>query len=394
MNRFLAISTLGLTALVTLNAGQIQIGLSNGITQSYLGWSGTAAAGGGSAPCTGSVISYNPGFTGCVSPTSTTPPNVAPAAGYGNATGAGAQGSAGNNLYGVDASNNTAWAIKADSSLFELAGTNSGGALSPNIGTSNQLTASNGVQFNLSNQYSPTAVGYADFGLLNNVVTPGLYELTVPVGIGNVSSVSTLLQDYWAVGTAPAVGSGTAGQSTAVTFEFDTSSGGTASPTFVTAYLTNGDDISNGVTCTMTCGSVSQFLSSYVTSDTLDTAVGSSLSASLAAMASTTNGIHEVFTPNVYTATFSGGGLTTAGAYSSVSAGSVQLDEQTFSFAGTPYANDFLVAVIVNNQMNPNLSKVDVSAVTVSQATPEPSTILLLLTGLGSIGLGAFRRRK
>jgi hypothetical protein len=371
MNRFLAASTLGLISILTLNAGQIQIGGATGITANYL-------LGTSSPTCTGGAIAYNPGFVSCLS-----------TATYASTQGsAAANNASGMNLYGVSNLNTTAWATKTDSVMFQNASS------SPAPGP---ITA-NGTIFDLYSNGGQAGI-YADFGLNNGTVTPGLYTLTTPVGIADVSSVSTMLQDYWAVETAPKVGAGTAGQSTAVTFEFDTTSAGTSgNATYVTTYLTNGEDISTPLTCVTAtgpgCSAFSGNGQGYIPTDILDTASASSLAASLAAAASTTNGIHETFTPNVYSAAFSGATLATASGYGAITAGNVQLDEQTFSFAGTPYANDFLVAVIIDNQMNPLVSKAALSAITVNQTTPEPSTILLLLTGLGSIGLGSFRRKK
>jgi hypothetical protein len=373
MNRFLAASTLSLISLMTLNAGQIQIGGTSGVTAGY--FLGTTTP-----TCTGGAISYNPGFTSCLSTAS-----------YASTQGSPAAQNTSNpnvNIYGVSNNAVTGWSPKSDSVLFQTA------AAGPAVGS---ITSSSGTMFNLANNGSGASTVYADYGTANMMVNPGTYYLTTPVGIDDVSSVSTLLQDFWGSNAASGVGQGTTGQSTAVTFEFSTASDGSVSPTFVTAYLTNGKDIRDQLTCTSGCTSSLTNLTNdqtgYLATDTLETATGSTLAASLSATPSLVNGISEVFTPNVYSATFSEATLSTASGYGNVTAGNVQLDEQTFAF-GAPYQNDFLVAVIVDNQLNPYVSKVALSAVTVTQATPEPSTILLLLTGLGSIGLGAFRRKK
>jgi hypothetical protein len=371
MNRFLAASTLGLMSLLTLNAGQIQIGGASGVTTGY--FLGTTTP-----TCTGGAISYNPGFTSCLSTASYASTQGSPAA----------QNTSASNLYGVGTSNTTGWSLKTDSVMFQSA------AAGPAVGP---ITSSSGTVFNLANNGSGSSAIYADYGLNNGAVTPGTYYLTTPVGIADVSSVSTLLQDFWGSSAATGVGDGATGQSTAVTFEFSTASNGSVSPTFVTAYLTNGDDIRDQLSCSAGCTSSLTSLSNdqtgYLATDTLETATGNSLAASLSATPTTVNGISEVFTPDVYSAAFSGATLATAGGYGNVTAGNVQLDEQTFSF-GAPYASDFLVAVIVDNQMSPYVSKAALNGITVTQVTPEPSTILLLLTGLGSIGLGAFRRKK
>jgi hypothetical protein len=369
---------------VTLNAGQIQIGLSSGITTTYLGGSNPPTASG----CTGGAISYNPGFTSCLSVTGSQ---------QGSPTATGITGSTtGTGITGVNTGSTTGWLTKAEfNGVFESAAS---GSLNPGI---SPRTATNGVTFSFDNQSSPTTLGIADFGNNPNP-TAGLYTLTVPVGIYDVSSVSTMLQDFWASTTATdlagaPLGAGGNGQSTAVTFEFSTASDGSGTDYFETVYLTNGKDIRAGITCgdgTVNCASegVGTYATGYLATDTLTDYQSGTYAGMLSG---TTNGtVSETFTPNVYSASFTGGGL--ANAYSSVQTGSVQLDEQTFNF-GSTYVSDYLVAVIIDNQMYPGTSigsKASLSAITVNQVTPEPSTIFLLMAGLGSIGLGRLRLRK
>lgn len=258
------------------------------------------------------------------------------------------------------------------------------------------LTDTNGVTFAMGNELGASAEELTDYGELAGNIVPGVYQLTTPIGIYGVTSVDTMLQDWFASNVAPSLpgAPNATGQSNAVTFEFSSTSNGSGSDIFETVYLTNGQDIRSGVTCTSGCGGLGAYQTGYRSSDTLTGYISTSLASSLnsGAAASTAN-VNETFTPNVFSAPYSSIGLNNA--YSGSTGGNVQLDDQSFSF-GSTYANDYLVAVIVNNQMTTNVSKLSLEAITVQQPTPtpEPSTIVLLLTGLGSIGLGRLRRKK
>ena len=404
MNRFLAASTLILISLMTLNAGQIEIGGPSGLTPAYVNSSTNTG-------CTGGALSYNPGFTACLNSTNM----AATAQGSPNPTGISGS-TTGTGITGVaNSGNSEAWIDKAlATGLFESA--SNGGYI--NLGGSSTgvapVTAPNGVSFSMNsitqNAGTYYASGLADFG--NNgsgVAQSGLYTLTVPVGIYDVSSVSTLLNDFWASKTATSLAGApvATGQSTAVTFEFSTSSNGlTGTTSYETVYLTNGTDIRNSIsaaTCTSadpTCADVANYASTLAPSDTL-TAYNSSTFGGI--LSGTSNGtISETITSDAVPSTsFSSGvGGALAFSYADVATGNVNVDEQTFNF-GSTYANDYLVAIILDNQMYMNSSpgatggsRDSLAAVTVTQATPEPSTIFLLLTGLGSIGLGTLRRKK
>jgi len=76
--------------------------------------------------------------------------------------------------------------------------------------------------------------------------------------------------------------------------------------------------------------------------------------------------------------------------------GSVVLDDQGFIFSGSTLAtslNKYLVSVTVKEANSASGASVGLSAITVNAATPEPSTLLLLLTGLGGVGYFARSRR-
>ncbi len=285
-----------------------------------------------------------------------------------------------------------AWLTKADSAgIFGKAnnfGLNAGSA---------PLTDTNGVTFNMSNEFGAHAMGLADYGLNSSgVVVPGTYQAIIPIGIFGVTSVDTMLQDTWASSAAGSVtgAPNPAGQSTAVTFEFSTTSDGSGAKTFETVYLTNGQEIRNGITCATGCAGLGAYQTGYAPTSVLTGYIATTLGGSLDSTNPDTSTVDETFTPNLYTAAYSSMGAFNA--YSNSTGGTVQRDDQSFSFGNT-YTNEYLVAVILNNQMDPNASKISLAAITVEQAavpTPEPSTLVLILIGLGSIGVSRLRRKK
>jgi hypothetical protein len=366
MFRFIKALPLGILLIPTLNAGQIQIGGTSGLTSSYV--LGASACSGASA--------YNPGtFTGCL---------------Y---SGASIQGnlSSSPQITGVGSGLPIAWLTKADvTGLFERAN-NSG----VNEGTS-PITDTNGVTFNLSTEFPLTTVALADYGLnsTGNAV-PGMYQLTIPIGIFGVTSVDTMLQDFWASSTAASVtgAPNATGQSTAITFEFSSTSNGSSGNIFETVYLTNGQQIRDGITCTVGCTGLGAYQTGFAPTSVLSGYLSSTLAGSLNSSNPEFSNVNSTFTPNLFSAAYTNMGAFTA--YSNSTGGTVQRDAQSFSF-GNSFADDYLVAVIISNQLNPDSSKVSLGAITVQQLTPtpEPATVVLLLTGLASIGVRRFRRKR
>jgi len=186
-------------------------------------------------------------------------------------------------------------------------------------------------------------------------------SINIPVGVFSVSSASILLNDYWGVGNTDTV-----------TFNF--ANAGTVSYT-----LTDGNQISSATDC--------HAASTSDTTSPLCTAFNSppsSASTDIAWTSSYTNSTTS--TTNPYAAT----------------SGTLNLDDITFAFTGIPnFSTDTLNSITItdNNNCTPTVagcsainSRLALSAITVD-TTPEPSTDLLLVAGLGIIGyLG--RRRK
>jgi hypothetical protein len=84
----------------------------------------------------------------------------------------------------------------------------------------------------------------------------------------------------------------------------------------------------------------------------------------------------------------------------------VVLDDQGFIFngialtgalAGYNNVDSYLVSIQIQESAKagtPGSDDVALSAITLDTATPEPSTVLMLLTGLGAIGFFGLRRRR
>jgi len=90
-----------------------------------------------------------------------------------------------------------------------------------------------------------------------------------------------------------------------------------------------------------------------------------------------------------WTATYSNSSSSTSVQYSG-STGNVVLLDLAFNLSG--YSNNDLESItITDNADQTNTSRLALSAITVQ--TPEPSTIVLLLTGCGLIGVRKFRKR-
>lgn len=185
----------------------------------------------------------------------------------------------------------------------------------------------------------------------------GSGTLTIPVGIYGADGAWTMINNEWGI---------TGAQNTVVKFLFGTSSNTTdaGSLSFV---LTNGVEVRDVMQCLAAN-------SSAVDCTTFATGTSSS-------------GTKQVYTSGY---TLSGGGSIP---YSNTS-GNVALDDQSFSF-GNAFLNDYLTEIQITDQNGGNqIGRTALSAVTVDVASaPEPSTILMVVTGLGAFAL-AYRRRR
>jgi len=236
--------------------------------------------------------------------------------------------------------------------------------------------SANGITFAAIND------GTGGGGLTNNYWQPcstatcnSPITLTVPVGIADPTAVWTMLNNLW--GTPGA-------QQTTVTFDF-TDGGTTVAPlviNLVNAY-------NNGASGGQIAASIDCVGPSSNTCSTFAGSLGSTPAAS-----STINGI-KVLTGTVFSYAYN----TITGTKYAGSSGTLNLDDQGFVFGtatdslGGLYSKDYLVNVQITESSGAgNTSQTALSAITVV-ATPEPSTIFLVLAGCGAIGVSRLRRR-
>jgi len=362
MYLWLQVSTLTLATLMTLNAGQIQIGSgtngANGLTSSYMSGTSTTSCSGASNAATTSAAGYN----GCVTP----------ASGAGNLT-----------------------ERNYVATLFQGATGTTAPVSSTTFSDSNNGTPTFArIQGDLATGQS---VG-ADYWATNNQNTSTVF---VPVGIYGVDKVWTMLNDYWG-------GDGEVGN-IQVIFRFDDSSnglGGTSAAVDEIVNLTNGTQIRSAVTCGGVTGGGTTGTDAPSPCPSVTLSPGSlQIATNLASDASTTIGNASVTPSFLYSSSYTSiGGPVSGGLnrYNYTSGGNVHLDDQLFNF-GSLYTNEFLVSVTIKAQLtsgygtasSTNNYRAALSAVTVDQvatATPEPSTIFLAFAGLGAVGY--YRRRK
>jgi hypothetical protein len=205
--------------------------------------------------------------------------------------------------------------------------------------------------------------------------------ITVPIGINNVSSVYTMLSNIW--GTANTT-------DTVVTFDYGTSSNASSFNDVVVVDLINSPTGTSGNSGGQIQASIDCSTATICTNANGGIAASSTPSATL-------NGNPETLTilaANLFTSGNGYNGFTTAGAYSG-STGNLSLDAQDFLLSSivAPSPSEWLVNVKVEELTGGTVSQTALSAITVN-TTPEPSTVILFLGGLGALGLARFRFRR
>jgi len=342
MHRFNLATILVLGAAATAYAGQIQVGGANGLTSSYI-TSNCAIANCLNAPAPDNGAQ--------------TTPLAYSEVGYQTVLFANALN---------DGSKPTVGATLTDTSAAAV-----GAAGAP------------GVTFDLIND-----------GVGNNAwsdVSTGHPTIDIPINLTGVTSVWTMINAENGVGTT-----GTVARDVWVTFDFASSAGATSGLTSLTLKLNNSANnstptgsIQNAIDCTANCP-----VGNYNAGANGPTANGAPGIGVLTTGSLTSNTPNTVETGNVTVDTnnllsfaYTNGGAGTAG--------NVVLSDQGFIFSPTLLAllPSVLVDVRVDETGATPLSGNALSAITVeTSTTPEPSTILLLLTGLGAMGFVGFRR--
>jgi hypothetical protein len=218
---------------------------------------------------------------------------------------------------------------------------------------------------------------------------------TVAVGLSNVNDVALMLGNIYGVAGANQVD---------VEFDFGTSSNGGINDSLVLDLINSGapgsaasGEIQSAVSCpTSPCGTNNLASGATLGNGSLLTAAGS-----------TTTGQTVTFnSANLASNLFGGLGNTytsvggTTASYSGTTGGTLNLNSLDFNFSQiglvfdlpTEYLVDVKVEALAAGSQN---SRVALSGVTVDTlaSAPEPSTILMFLTGLGALGIARFRRK-
>lgn len=223
-------------------------------------------------------------------------------------------------------------------------------------------------------------------GTYNNVWTAsGSNTLTIPIGIFGVQNVWTMLNNYYG---NPDV------NDTSVTFKFDNNADGSDadSLTTLTVDLKNGVEIRSAVDCTANC--TNNYATSLATGSSGTVVTGPDIHCTgpncLAAI--------TVLANNLFSASGLSAGSSTVYAGETIT---TVLDDQGFLFGNT-FANQYLVSIGITEKAfstsNPSGSATAISAISLqtfpSTETPEPSSLLLGLSGLVVFTFVAYRRRQ
>jgi hypothetical protein len=271
-----------------------------------------------------------------------------------------------------------------------FAGAQNSGTAPKAYSTYNQTTGEQGTLTDSTNNVTFSMINDGSSGGASNNFWQGTQascgsscftspEITVPIGTFGVTSVFTMINTELAMASA----AGDNSKDVALFFNFGTSANQTSGLDTIEVKLLNSfasggpnDEIQNAVLCSGSCGSPALASGSTLGGPTTISGVG-------------------VVTGNVFESSYNN----TPTGYGSP--GNVVLDDQGFFFngislsglgAGDTNLNTYLVSVGVMELGGKIGASTGLSAITVD-TVPEPSTIMLFLTGLGALGLARFRRK-
>jgi hypothetical protein len=243
------------------------------------------------------------------------------------------------------------------------------------------LTAFGGVTFYMVNDGGPNMwSGTNDVpGASGNPATITT-TFTIPMGIFDVTNVATVLNDEYGSTTAN-VGNGV-GVTTQVTFNFGSALTGPGFLGSETFNLVNGVDIFDSFDCTggtLTACNAASLAMGLPGSGTYGTN-GASVTPS--------KSVASVTSANVFSGTYT---ANTNGPYAGTT-GNIYLDAENF-YVGAFAGDELYNMVITDTATAQYQSRDELVAATVITGSPEPSTVVLFLTGIGVVGF-IYRRKR
>jgi len=215
----------------------------------------------------------------------------------------------------------------------------------------------------------------------------GTTAIVVPVGINNVVDVQTMLENVWGPANTT---------DTVVTFDFGTSSNASTFNNVVVVDLVNSGtggtsgngQLGNALTCATTSICTLSNGTVAAVSTPNETLNGGAVSNNL-----------TVDAQNLFTSGNAFNGFTTMNAFMGAS-GNLNLYAQDFLLSSlvAPSSSEYLVNIQIQElsgaSTGSNASQTALSAITVDTLAPEPSTVMLFLSGFGALGIARFRRRR
>jgi hypothetical protein len=253
-----------------------------------------------------------------------------------------------------------------------------GNSTVPSLGTVPTGSANVWTDSNLNYTYNLIEDGLGtsangNNGYANNFwsSTNGAGTIVVPIDIANADKVGIMLNDIW----------GFTGNNPTITFNFLT-----AGAVNVALGDGNGGPLRSATSCTAVTGTGVTCPGTITGGHTVSAGTAITSITNPGGIQTSNSGIN-VYTSTIWTGTYSS--PATTGPYRSAtgsSSGNVMLDDMVFDLSA--YSHDTLdsISFAMPASSGNNVSRLALSAITVD-ATPEPSTTVLLAVGLGVLAL-------